>query len=239
MRILITGGAGFLGSHLSDLLLQSGHSVICMDNLLTGSERNIQPLRSHPRFSFVRHDVTHHMQVPFKSLVRASWGLITAASFTTFGGPAPDGNNALLTWSDIYCVAPIRAMLTRCGGGPSAAMQSTATLTPIAMTPSLYANTSGLSATGNGFIFYLNGHFFLMQMAALPAAGTVWGARFYSGAVTYTAADGYGFVAATRPPAVPGLRIQAIFTGTTVDPTKPLIPDFFVPESQAPPRRSD
>ena len=166
------------------------------------------------------HDVTHHMQVPFKSLVRASWGLITAASFTTFGGPAPDGNNALLTWSDIYCVAPIRAMLTRCGGGPSAAMQSTATLTPIAMTPSLYANTSGLSATGNGFIFYLNGHFFLMQMAALPPAGTVWGARFYSGAVTYTAADGYGFVAATRPPAVPGLRIQAIFTGTTVDPTK-------------------
>jgi len=166
------------------------------------------------------HDVTHHMQVPFKSLVRASWGLITAASFTTFGGPAPDGNNALLTWSDIYCVAPIRAMLTRCGGGPSAAMQSTATLTPIAMTPSLYANTSGLSATGNGFIFYLNGHFFLMQMAALPAAGTVWGARFYSGAVTYTAADGYGFVAATRPPAVPGLRIQAIFKGTTVDPTK-------------------
>ncbi len=165
-------------------------------------------------------DVTHHILVPFKSVVRASWGLITAASFTTFGGPAPDGNNALLTWSDIYCVAPIRGMLTRCGGGPSAAMQSTATLTPIAMTPSLFANTSGLSATGNGFIFYLNGHFFLMQMAALPPAGTVWGARFYAGAVTYTAADGYGFVAATRPPAVPGLRIQATFTGTTIDPTK-------------------
>ena len=124
-----------------------------------------------------------------------------------------------MTWSDIYCVAPVRATLGQCGGGPSAAMQSTATLTPIAMTASTFAGTSGVSSTGNGFIFYLNGHFFLMQMAALPPAGTVWHARFYSGAVTYTSADGYAFVAATRPPAVPGLRIRATFTGTTVDPT--------------------
>src|SRR6185295_2582798 len=63
MRILVTGGAGFLGSHLCEALLQRGDEVVCMDNLLTGSERNIQPLRSHPRFSFVRHDVTHHIDV--------------------------------------------------------------------------------------------------------------------------------------------------------------------------------
>ena len=47
MRILITGGAGFLGSHLSDLLLQTGHSVICVDNLITGRVENIAHLLGH------------------------------------------------------------------------------------------------------------------------------------------------------------------------------------------------
>jgi hypothetical protein len=167
------------------------------------------------------HDVTHHVTVPFNSAVRASWGLITAASFTTFGGPSADGNNALLTWSDIYCVAPVRATLGQCGGGPSAAMVNTATLTPISAHPGnvTFAGTNTLTATGNGFIFYLNGHFFLMQMAALPAASTVWHVRFYSGAVTGSPGS-YAFVPAVRPPAVPGLRIQAQFTGNTVDPSK-------------------
>ena len=50
MRILITGGAGFLGSHLSDLLLQAGHSVICMDNLVTGRMDNVAHLLGHERF---------------------------------------------------------------------------------------------------------------------------------------------------------------------------------------------
>jgi UDP-glucuronate decarboxylase len=62
MRILVTGGAGFLGSHLCESLLARGDEVVCMDNLLTGSERNIEPLRSNPRFTFVRHDVTHHIE---------------------------------------------------------------------------------------------------------------------------------------------------------------------------------
>jgi UDP-glucuronate decarboxylase len=57
-RILVTGGAGFLGSHLIDRLLDAGHEVLCLDNLFTGTKRNIEHLHAHPRFEFIRHDVT-------------------------------------------------------------------------------------------------------------------------------------------------------------------------------------
>jgi UDP-glucuronate decarboxylase len=57
-RILVTGGAGFLGSHLIDRLLGAGHEVLCADNLFTGTKRNIDHLHSNPRFEFLRHDVT-------------------------------------------------------------------------------------------------------------------------------------------------------------------------------------
>ena len=57
-RILITGGAGFLGSHLADRLLDQGHEILCVDNLFTGSKRNIDHLHGNPRFEFLRHDVT-------------------------------------------------------------------------------------------------------------------------------------------------------------------------------------
>ncbi|MFM9906207.1 MAG: UDP-glucuronic acid decarboxylase family protein, partial [Nitrospiraceae bacterium] len=60
---LITGGAGFLGSHLSDMLLQSGHSVICMDNLLTGRMDNLAHLLGHERFSFIKYDVCDYLHV--------------------------------------------------------------------------------------------------------------------------------------------------------------------------------
>ena len=56
-RILVTGGAGFLGSHLIDRLLAQGHEVLCIDNLFTGTKRNIDHLVGHPRFEFMRHDV--------------------------------------------------------------------------------------------------------------------------------------------------------------------------------------
>lgn len=56
-RILVTGGAGFLGSHLCDRLLEQGHEVLCVDNLFTGTKRNIDHLRDNPRFEFMRHDV--------------------------------------------------------------------------------------------------------------------------------------------------------------------------------------
>ena len=58
MRIAVTGGAGFIGSHLCARLLQEGHEVLCIDNLFTGSKRNIVPLMHHPYFEFIRHDIT-------------------------------------------------------------------------------------------------------------------------------------------------------------------------------------
>lgn len=62
-RILVTGGAGFLGSHLCDRLIQEGNEVICADNLFTGSKENIRHLLSNPNFEFIRHDVTQPLYV--------------------------------------------------------------------------------------------------------------------------------------------------------------------------------
>jgi len=58
MRILVTGGAGFIGSHLCERLLSGGHDVICLDNFFTGSKANVAALLGNPRFELVRHDVT-------------------------------------------------------------------------------------------------------------------------------------------------------------------------------------
>lgn len=57
MKTLVTGGAGFLGSHLCDFLLKKGHNVVCVDNLITGNEHNIDHIKTD-RFSFIKHDVT-------------------------------------------------------------------------------------------------------------------------------------------------------------------------------------
>lgn len=57
-RTLVTGGAGFLGSHLCDRLISEGHDVVCLDNFFTGSKRNISHLLGHPSFELIRHDIT-------------------------------------------------------------------------------------------------------------------------------------------------------------------------------------
>jgi UDP-glucuronate decarboxylase len=62
-RTIVTGGAGFIGSHLCDSLLRRGHQVICIDNLFTGSIRNIRPLLNHPHFSFIEHDVREPLHI--------------------------------------------------------------------------------------------------------------------------------------------------------------------------------
>jgi UDP-glucuronate decarboxylase len=76
MRILITGGAGFLGSHLCDRLIEQGHDIICLDNFFTGRKANIQHLVGNPRFELVRHDVID----PFKFEVDRIYNLACPAS---------------------------------------------------------------------------------------------------------------------------------------------------------------
>ncbi|HZS79509.1 MAG TPA: UDP-glucuronic acid decarboxylase family protein [Ktedonobacteraceae bacterium] len=76
MKIVVTGGAGFIGSHLCVRLLEEGHSVLCVDNLLTGTERNIEALRNHPNFTFLLQDITR----PFSFEADAIFHLASPAS---------------------------------------------------------------------------------------------------------------------------------------------------------------
>ena len=69
MRFLVTGGAGFLGSHLCDSLLAHGHEVVCLDNFYTGSKGNVEHLRDNPRFELIRHDVSHPFQVEVDAIM--------------------------------------------------------------------------------------------------------------------------------------------------------------------------
>jgi UDP-glucuronate decarboxylase len=62
-RVLVTGGAGFVGSHLCDVLLARGHEILCVDNVYTGSKANIRHLANNPQFEFLRHDVTYPLFV--------------------------------------------------------------------------------------------------------------------------------------------------------------------------------
>tara|TARA_Y100000310_G_scaffold181675_1_gene181682 strand:- start:4091 stop:5026 length:936 start_codon:yes stop_codon:yes gene_type:complete len=61
--ILITGGAGFIGSHLCDYLLEKGYKVICMDNMITGNAKNIEHLKENENFTYIEHDVTKHITI--------------------------------------------------------------------------------------------------------------------------------------------------------------------------------
>ena len=72
LRVLITGAAGFLGSHLTDRFVADGHEVVGMDNFITGSPANLEHLKNEPRFSFIEHDVTteidRYISVPGQAL---------------------------------------------------------------------------------------------------------------------------------------------------------------------------
>lgn len=63
MRTLITGGAGFIGSHLCERCLAEGHEVLCVDNCITGSRDNVEHLRGHDQFTFIRHDISHPLEI--------------------------------------------------------------------------------------------------------------------------------------------------------------------------------
>jgi UDP-glucuronate decarboxylase len=76
MRILVTGGAGFLGSHLCDRLIEQCHEVVCLDNFFTGDKQNIRHLLSHDHFELIRHDVID----PFKAEVDQIYNLACPAS---------------------------------------------------------------------------------------------------------------------------------------------------------------
>ncbi len=75
-RILVTGGVGFIGSHLCDYLIGEGHDVLCVDNLFSGSKNNIRHLLGHPYFEFSRHDIIH----PFFAEVDRIYHLACPAS---------------------------------------------------------------------------------------------------------------------------------------------------------------
>ena len=76
MRILVTGGAGFLGSHLCDRLISEGHEILCLDNFFTGRKQNISHLLQDPKFELIRHDVTE----PFRVEVDQIYNLACPAS---------------------------------------------------------------------------------------------------------------------------------------------------------------
>src|SRR5438093_1023968 len=65
-RSVVTGGAGFLGSHLCERLLSEGHGVVAIDNFLTGTPANVKAFKTHPKFTLVRHDVTEEIHIPGK-----------------------------------------------------------------------------------------------------------------------------------------------------------------------------
>jgi dTDP-glucose 4,6-dehydratase len=63
VRTLITGGAGFVGSHLCERFIERGHEVVCVDNIITGTLGNVEHLRGHERFTFIRHDISHPLEI--------------------------------------------------------------------------------------------------------------------------------------------------------------------------------
>lgn len=180
-------------------------------------------------------DLTHHVDVPFSPKVRASWGFLTSASFATVDpATTPDGRNDVITYSDFTCMDPIPTFPFAQPGGSRAGsycstpvdLQQTALLDQVRAASSSFAATATLPATGTGFGLYINGRTFIFQMDALPASGTRWVLRTYSGPIRHRSTCGdpcvvpnaapYTWSPRVRPPAVPGLQFEMSFGGTRI-----------------------
>jgi hypothetical protein len=172
-------------------------------------------------------DVSNHTKVPFRVRMDGSWGILNDSSFLGIvdSTRTRDGRNSILTLGDITCIAPwptlgTAAGVNACGGGLTAAapLMNHARLSPIAAYSATYAGTATQAASGNGFIFYLNGEFFLMQMATLPS-NVVWHMRDYVGVVTGDSATAtFAFTAKNPRPVVPGMQFKISYQGSVVSP---------------------
>jgi hypothetical protein len=155
--------------------------------------------------------------VAFSSKVGPTWGILDSTSFTGIADDV-DGNPNVLTWGDHICVAPLNNDVSAVFGDGctnAAPLRNTAHLSTTNLgTGNFGVVLAGPGQQGPGFIFYLTGKFWIMGMAALPSAGTVWHARYLAGAVTGTSGS-YAFVqASSRPAAVPGLRAAVAYTNS-------------------------
>ncbi len=173
-------------------------------------------------------DITHNVQVPFDTAVGGGFGILTTAN--SGGAGSFDARPGELTVTDIGCVVPLNSLggtqiRIPCTATTPYNLSRTATLGTIAFTSDSipYAKSAVLSppAPQPGFLFYLPGHMFLMQMAALPAAGTVWSMRSYIGAISGgNGADGalgpYTFTPALRSFTAVGAQAQVTLSANIV-----------------------
>jgi len=134
-------------------------------------------------------DVSHNVVVPFETYMGAGWGILNTASGAN---GAPDNRPTVLTFADLGCVepfvtgavAPEANLRILCTSGGPAPLSSTAQLGSVAFFRNLVESGLAPPAAQGGFLFYLGGSVFMMEMAALPAAGTVWALRTYNGIIT-------------------------------------------------------
>jgi hypothetical protein len=177
-------------------------------------------------------DITHNVVVPFDTIIRANWGILNTAN--TGGGDEFDAQPGVLTQTDILCVEPLRSVLpgqalripcSQVDGtflSPPYKLSTTAQLGSIAFASGPATNVqTAAPAPQPGFLFYVAGHQFLMQMPALPAPGTIWALRTYTGAISGgNGAEGahgpYSFTAAIRPFTAVGAQTQVTISASTV-----------------------
>ena len=167
-------------------------------------------------------DVSHNVVVPFSATMGSSWGILNGTNPGVAGGF--DAQPTVLTMTDIGCVEPIKSQFAPgqnqripCGGA-TAALESNAVLSNIALFKDVPLNAQTAAVSGTGFVFYIVGDMFIMQMAALPAEGTVWSMRTYSGAITGGKGPGsgdtgqpYRFTPAVNPFTAVGATVKVEF----------------------------